>query len=66
MSRKNKPLIKKVYLIKAYNGTATIRGIPCDVFLSCQYNPHTRQNYTAIHYFSSIFLNFILHPKVSL
>lgn len=37
---------------QAYNGTEIIRGIPCDVFLSCQYNPHSGKNFTVKHYFS--------------
>ena len=37
-----------------YNGTETVRGIPCDVYLSCQSNQDTKQNFIVKHYFSSM------------
>lgn len=36
----------------AYNGSEVVKGIPCEVWLSCQYLPELKANFTAKHYFS--------------
>jgi hypothetical protein len=38
---------------QAYDGDTDIRGIPCNIYKSCLYNPATKSNFTAVHYFSS-------------
>ncbi len=40
---------------QVYNGSYLIRGISCNAFVSCNYDPKTKTNYTAINYFSSKF-----------
>lgn len=36
-----------------YNGTENVRGIECDVYLSCQYIPETKTNMSVVFYVSS-------------
>lgn len=38
---------------QSYKGQEEVRGILCDVYVSCQFNEVTKENYTIEHYFSS-------------
>ncbi|RNA21595.1 hypothetical protein BpHYR1_049384 [Brachionus plicatilis] len=43
---------------RSYEGEDFVRGILCDVYVSCQYNEATKANYTIRHYFSKPSITF--------
>jgi hypothetical protein len=46
-------ILKKI-ILQTWISINEARNIPCDTYLSCQYDPIYKANFSAIHYFSSI------------